>query len=95
MKITSIAPTHSPINIENKESNLSFKEVLSSSLKQFDKMWKQGQANLESSIKNISPEYSGILKAQLLASNCNFQTELVTKSIDAVQSSIKKLQQQN
>ena len=78
-----------------KPNGISFKSVLETTLHNLDKNWLKAERHSISVIKSVPENYKPMLQAQILISNLGLQVELVTKVADGVQSTIKKLQQQN
>ena len=75
-------------------SNATFLNILENSVQNINKTWGQADSRAQNLIKSVPAEYRSVLETQILMSKCNYQTEIFTKIIDSVQSSIKKLQQQ-
>lgn len=73
----------------------SFRSVLEAVLSDLEKNWIKAEKHSFALIKSVPDSYKTMLQAQILISNLGLQVELVTKVADGVQSTIKKLQQQN
>ncbi|HMO19084.1 MAG TPA: hypothetical protein PKA63_13580 [Oligoflexia bacterium] len=95
------------VNVSN-ESRVSFKdkfkalearrESLSDGLKQgleqLESSWKTSYGQSFKLLQNLPVEFKPLLEMQMNMSKVHFQTELVTKVGDSVQSTLKRLQQQ-
>lgn len=81
-------------SITKKPEGLSFNQVMERSLNDLERTWKVTTAKANNLVPALPKEYQTLFELQKSVYQTHFQTEIVTKVGDSVQSTLKKLQSQ-
>lgn len=62
-------------------------------LDQFVATWAAAENSLQAKVRKIAPEYRGLVETQVLVQKLGLTTEIVSRGIDTVASTLRRVQQ--